>query len=222
MKKLVELLKEIGGSDELVKQLSEELDRFTKGVYNKYDTLFNKKLERAKQICMEELDKERASLARKVGTFLESKTSAMQQAHSRQRAIEESEAKSLLKKTKALLEGIQLDNDGSTRNIYEIEKRANRLNKALSALKEERDSWILRANKANDIAAKALKHSNLLEGQLGKVKSQIQENKKIKTKVQTKSQTKPGDSVAKVIIGNIDKSLAAHRKTPGIWGIVGF
>ena len=193
MNKLIELLKEIGGSEELVKQVSEELDRFTKGVYDKYDTLFNKKLERAKQICMEELDKEKSALARKVGTFLESKAAAMQQASARQRAIEESEAKSLLKRTKSLLEGIQLDDDGTSRNLHAMEKQAERLGKAVAALKEERNAWVKRANKANDIATKALKHSNLLEGRLKNAKKNLAESKKIAPKATTQ-QKKPAQA----------------------------
>lgn len=182
MNKLVELLKQIGGSDELVKQISEEVDRFLKSVYEDYDAKFNEKLLKAKQICSEELDKEKAALARKVAVYLESKSETMQNAHNRQKAIEEAEAKSLLKRAKALLEGIQLDDDGNSRNLQAIEKKAERLEKALNALKEDRDAWTSKASKANEIATKSLQHASMLESTVKDLRKQLNESK---TQVQT-------------------------------------
>ena len=174
MDKLKELLGQLGGSKELTEAICEEFNNYTNRIKAKYENDFNVRVQRAKRICVEEVAKEKANLARKVAVFLESKANAIQQASTRQRAIEESEAKSLLRRTKALLEDISIGDDGAIRDVQAAQKKSERLEKAVATFKEERDQAIKRANKANEIATKALKQCNILEEKVKGIVAQKQ------------------------------------------------
>jgi hypothetical protein len=164
MDKLKELLKGIGASGELTTAICEELERYSASLKSRYDAEYQQKIERAKKVCVEEVNKEKAALARRLKTFLESKAAAIEQAAARQRAIEESESASRLRKAKSILEGVELK-EGSVTNseIQDAQKKIVRLEKACATLKEERNLAVAKANTANAIAAKALQRNRVLE-----------------------------------------------------------
>lgn len=163
MDKLKELFKQLGGSDELVNALSEELVRYGDELKEQYDRDFKNRIQKARQICLEEVQKEKAALARKVSIFLESKLEAIEKAADKQRLQEDTEATNKLKHMRALLEGISLEDNGQSRELQESKKQLTRLTKAFKTLKEERDNAVRKANQANDIALKTLKRNRILE-----------------------------------------------------------
>jgi hypothetical protein len=166
MDKIKELLGKIGASKDLADALCEELDRYSDALKETYERELQERIAKAKQICVEEVQKEKVNLARKVGIFLESKAKSIEQAMTKQRVAEESEATSLLKKTKALLEGIELNGEVPNRELLALTKKAQRYEKALGTLKEERDRAITKANTANQIAVKMLKANQIMESKL--------------------------------------------------------
>jgi hypothetical protein len=167
MDKLKELLKGIGASEELTGAICEELGRYTTSLKARYDQEYQTKIERAKQVCVEEVNKEKASLARRVKTFMESKAATMEQAANNKRAIEESESANKLRKMKAIAEGVELTDNGATsQELQDAQKKIARLEKAFGQLKEERNSLLNKANTANDIAAKTLARNRALEEQV--------------------------------------------------------
>jgi hypothetical protein len=163
MDKLKELFQQLGGSDELVLALSEELSRYGDDLKEQYDRDFNDRIQKARQICLEEVQKEKAALARKVSIFLESKLEAFDKAAEKQRLQEDTEASNKLKHMRALLEDIQLEDNGQSRELQDTKKQMARLSKAFKTLKEERNVAVRKANKANEIALKTLKKNRLLE-----------------------------------------------------------
>lgn len=164
MDKLKELLKGIGASEELTSAICEELDRYSASLRSMMDSEYKAKVDRAKKVCVEEVNKEKAALARRLKTFLESKAAAIDQAAARQRGIEESQSAMTLKKAKALLEGVELKEGGETNaKLQDVEKKVRRLESACATLKEERNLAIAKANTANGIAAKALQRNRILE-----------------------------------------------------------
>lgn len=167
MAKLKELLKGIGASDELAVALCEELQNYSTALKTRYEQEYAQKIGRAKQVCIEEVNKEKAALARRVKTFMESKVGAMEQAYANRRAIEESESAARCKKAKAILEGVEVK-EGSVTNqaLEEANKKIARLEKAVGGLKEERNLAVAKANTANDIAAKALQRNRDLESRV--------------------------------------------------------
>jgi len=164
MDKLKELLKGIGASEELTSAICEELERYSASLKARYDAEYAQKITRAKKVCVEEVNKEKQALARRLKTFLESKAAAIEQAAARQRAIEESESAACLRKAKAVLEGVELKEGSATsRELQDAQKKIARLEKACATLKEERNLAVAKANTANSIAAKALQRNRALE-----------------------------------------------------------
>lgn len=166
MDKLKELFKQLGGSDELVNALSEELVHYGDELKEQYDRDFKARIQKARQICLEEVQKEKAALARKVSIFLESKLEAIEKTADKQRLQEDTEATNKLKHMRALLEGIALEDNGQSQELHESKKHLTRLTKAFKTLKEERDTAVRKANQANDIALKTLKRNRLLESKV--------------------------------------------------------
>jgi len=166
MDKMKELLEKIGASPELAKSICEEMERYSKSLKEQYDKEFQTKLGKAKQVCIEEVAREKVNLARKIGVFLESKARAIEQSMTKQRVAEDTEATALLKKTKCLLEGINVEGGAPSRELAALSKKADRLGKALVTIKEERDRAVSKANRSNSIAVKVLQRNQLLEGKL--------------------------------------------------------
>ena len=71
-----------------------------------------------------------------------------------------------MKKAKSILEGIELGGEVSSRELRSLQKKAERLEKAIGTIKEERTWAVGKANKANEIAVKMLKRNQLYESQL--------------------------------------------------------
>jgi hypothetical protein len=204
MDKLKELFRQLGGSDELVKALSEELSHYGEELKEQYDRDFDSRIQKARAICLEEVQKEKAALARKVSIFLESKLEAFEKAADKQRLQEDTEASNKLKHMRALLENISLEDNGQNRELQETKKRMARLNKAFKTLKEERNVAVRKANKANEIALKTLKKNRLLESKT-KAATVVAESKS-KRKVASKGKS-PKKTLAE------GRSVPAKSKT---------
>lgn len=169
MDKLKELLKGIGASEELTGAICEELERYSASLKANMEAEYKAKVDRAKKVCIEEVNKEKAALARRLKNFLESKAAAIDQAAARQRGIEESQSAMTLKKAKAVLEGVELKENGETNaKLQDALKKAERYEKMCVTLKEERNLAVAKANTANEIAAKALQRNRILETKSGK------------------------------------------------------
>lgn len=177
MDKLRHLLKQLGGSDELVAAISEEFNRFAQGIKEKYDVEFRQKLERARTVCLEEVNKEKAALARKFSVYLEAKTNAIEKAAEKLRLNEDTEATNTLKQAKALLEGIDI-NSGDSRELQATRKKNERLTAVISTLKEERNQAVRKSNDANKVALKALEKNRVLEEHVAQHQAVLAEAKK--------------------------------------------
>lgn len=176
MEKIKSLLGDLGASDELSNALCEEFERYTQSLKEKYEGILRDKIKEAKSICVEEVQREKVNLARKVAVFLESKVNAIEQAAAKQRVVEESEASSVLKRAKAILEDVKID-ESDSRELLALKKKLSRLERAASTLREERDRMVQKANKANEIAVKVLDKNKLLEQKLSEA-GVISEGKK--------------------------------------------
>lgn len=191
MEKLRNLLKQLGGSDELVNAISEEFNRFAVGIKEKYDREFRDKLERARAVCLEEVNMEKAALARKVSVYLEAKSGAIEKAAEKLRLNEDTEATNTLKRAKALLEGVDI-NSGDSRELQAARKKNERLSAVVGSLKEERTILVRKANDANKVALSSLKKNRVLEEELSKAKQTLAEAKAQTQKVVNESKDKKG------------------------------
>ena len=164
MDKIKALLEQIGASKELADQICEQFTRWAEEKEKSLNEEFQNRLENAKTVCIEEVEKEKHNLAKKVEIFLESKSASIERAIAKQRAMEESKALNTLKEVKAITEGIEVKG-GISSDKYEAAVRdVAKLKRKLTTLQESRDSAIAKANEANKIAANVLKKNQILEG----------------------------------------------------------
>lgn len=196
MDKLKGLLKQLGGSDDLISSISEEMTKYAQSIKAQYDAEFKDKINKARAICLEEVNKEKAELARKLAVYMESKQEYFERAAEKQRLNEESESANLLKRAKALLEGISVEDGGQSQELQVARRQLARLQQAVGSLKEERDLAVGKANKANQIAKDVLQKNRLLEG---KKQSPVSESKK-------EGPSAPADSSKRTVLAESSKS----------------
>lgn len=162
MDKIKDLLKQLGASEELSKAIISEMLAFKEREKKALEEAFKKRLEKAKSICLEEYEAEKAKLARKIEVFLEARVNQIDREAQRQAAIGESESAKTLRDVKCLLEGVPVD--GSAKEIQAAKEENNRLRVRLNQALQECDSLKEEAGRANSIAMKALERNRILEG----------------------------------------------------------
>lgn len=170
MDKIKELLKQLGGSAELVESVIKEFQAYKERVDKEANETLVARLEKAKQICLEELNKEKADLARKVEIFLEARIASINREAQKRAAIGESEAVKTLKELKNLLEGV--NNDG---NSEDNQAETKKLRLMAARLQEEITGLQGQAKRANTIAMRALQRNKVLESQAGDIKPVAEE-----------------------------------------------
>lgn len=158
MDKIKELLAKSGCKPELVGAIVESLEKYKVDLQERFTDNFNKKVEAAKKVCVEETEAHKRELSRRLGIFCEMKSAAIEQQLVKTSALSESQAMTKLKKLRALLEGVQLNGIDSGKTAAELEKTQRRAQQ----LQEERDRAIAEANRKTAIAEKALKHNRQL------------------------------------------------------------
>lgn len=149
MDKIIQLLKEIGASDELADAISEELQKYDAEIHEQYKGVYNAKLQKAKQLCAEEVENYKVDLANKVSVFLESKSSQIEKKLEQQRSIEEGNAMSKLRTVREITEDIEVASDA------EIKAMKAKLDKTLKEnenLLEDKKRAEIAANRANEMA----------------------------------------------------------------------
>lgn len=156
MDKIKGLLQKIGASEELAKSICEELERYDKQIQERYEGVYKTKLDQAKKICVEEVQKYKVELARKVRVFLEGKSSQVEKRLDQQRAIEEGEAKAMLRRVKEVTENIEVADDAELKALKENIQKLEAKNAVLS---EEKKKAITAANRANKIALEVIERN---------------------------------------------------------------
>ena len=156
MKKIKGLLKQIGASDELAGQICEQFECHDKQIQEKYEGVYASKIDQAKQICVEEVQKYKVELARKVRLFLEGKSSHVEKRLDQQRAIEEGAAKAMLRQVRELTEGIEVADNA---DFQVLQAKLDKLETKNIQLTEAKKNAVLAANRANKIALEVLNRS---------------------------------------------------------------
>lgn len=183
MDKIKELLKQMGASDDLAKQIIESIDSHVTSKQTILENEFKTRLQKAKQVCLEETQRYKADLAKKVQIFFESRSDKIEQQIAKQVAIRESAAESNLIQIKALLEGVQVNANGEA-DIQAVKDQMLALTKKLQVVSEERNMAVQKANFAHSVAEKALKRNRILESKL--TEQTVVENKTTESKVEPK------------------------------------
>lgn len=178
MDKIAELLKQLGVSSEGIKQIIESLDAFQASVEGKYENQFQTRLEKAKQVCLEEVENYKIELRRKVEIFFESRTSTVNREAQRQAAIGESGANKTLRELKSLLDGVPLEGvSGATQALADqnqkLRQKVGSMQESLAASEKSRE-------RLHGIASKSLQRIKVLESQTPKAAVVATESKESK------------------------------------------
>lgn len=168
MDKITDLLKKIGASDELAEGIVIAINEHIETQRTALQEELQTKLNKAKSVCLEEVETYKKDLARRVEVFCESKSAKIERAKRKQLANEESEATSKLKEAKAILEGIDINvapGNVSKDLVAERDKNA-KLEQRLQALTEQNQSLSKRNKEVNQVASRVLGKNKLLESKL--------------------------------------------------------
>ena len=156
MEKIIELLKQVGISEEAVAQISTEFENYDNNIHQKYKAIFESKLGKAKELCLKECDQYKNKLASQVSLFLESKETQVDKRLEQIKAIEDTESIGKLRSIKQLVENIEVASDETLKTLRED---VETLNKRIVTLKDEKKRAEQAANKANEIALKLINES---------------------------------------------------------------
>lgn len=164
MQKIKDLLVKIGASKELTESIVNELTRFTRESKERLDKDFKGRVEASKKVCVEEIEKYKRELSRKVAVFLEGKQAQVTRTVEKQLAVEGTEASDKLTRIKALVDGVQLKADAPVaEDVKQLKERVVALEQANTRLMEERNSANAKAQRAMHIANEVLAANRKLE-----------------------------------------------------------
>ncbi len=164
MDKIKDLLKQLGISEEGIKGVLESLEEFRKTVESSAERKLTERLDAAKKVCIEEVDKEKAELRRKIEIFLEARVNTVTREAQKQAAIGESDSSKTLRELKALFEGVKLD--GIPEDYQAVVAENKKLRAKLLESQEEVSHVAEKANRATTIAMNAIKHAKAMESKL--------------------------------------------------------
>lgn len=164
--KVTDLLKKMNVTPELIEEFDKLLDETREGMKKQLEEQFRHRLGNAKKVCAEEIEKQKADLARKVEVFLEARINTISREAQKQAAIGESEATKTLRELKSLLEGV---NSGSSPTDQAAIAELKELRTACHRLQEQNEKLGLKAERANKIAMQVLQRNRILESSKAKV-----------------------------------------------------
>jgi hypothetical protein len=192
MDKIKELLAQMGASEEVVAQICEAFDSWKEAQGKQLDEEFKARLAKAKEVCMEEVSTHKRDISRRVEIFLEAQIASIERSGKERMAIEESEAVNTLKRTKAMLEGIKIDSDGS--DLQAVQDENDKLRQSIVKISEEKDQVSVKFQRASKVAENALARNKTLEEQLATAsekKPPVTESKGTKLDGERKESAKP-------------------------------
>lgn len=160
MDKIKELLTQLG-SEELADQILESMSDWRVEQEKKLNEQLKDKLVKAKALCVEEVNKHKRNISRRVEIFLESKvTQVEREARSRQ-AIGESKAVNDLKQVKALLGGYTID--GIDEDLQALKSENETLRSRVATVTESKNDVEKKYGRARTIAQRAIQRNVVLE-----------------------------------------------------------
>jgi len=182
MDKIKSLLQKAGVSEELATQICEAMNAYRTTLREEFEREYSAKVQKAKQVCLEETEAHKQELARRLQIFCEAKGTAIEAQLARQSALSESAALTKLQAVRGLLEGVQLDSNNNGQSTAVVEKARKQIHEA----NEAKAKAVEVANRQTAIAEKALKENRRLATELAKLKSLVTEGKKPQGKPQSR------------------------------------
>jgi len=215
MDKIKELLKKSGCKQELVDSIIESLVGYKQSVLEDGNKEVSAKIERAKQVCLDETNAHKQVLARRLQTFCEAKSVAIEAQLAKKSALSESESAARLQQLKDLLEGIEpsgSSNGVATTDIAKVKRIVKEAN-------GEKLKAVELANKQTQVAQKALKQVRYLTTQIENLKRErhaVNESRSNPTQRidSQRSRSKQPVTSRKTLIENQDRAPVRKRNEP--------
>ena len=213
MKKFVEILSQMGVSEETQKQFVDALKEWQEEQRTTLNEELRKRLEKAKQVCVEQVEKEKKRIADKVEIFCESIARKAEREAKKQAAIGESRSRRQLSAIKSLIN--DEFNIGSENNadLQAVRTENKRLRARINSLMEENRQASKRAERYNEVAKQITNRNRSLEKQiaesvLGREKA-IKESKTAPAKTKTTRKTISEAQIRKPKQEPADNGIAA-------------
>lgn len=166
MDKIRALLEQLGGSKELVDTILESLNKYRDETRATIQEEYHQRLDKAKAICLEEMEGYKRELARKAQIFFESRVEKIEQQIAKQVAIKEAAAESKLQAIAAMLEGVEVNGESNNAELQAARKQIQDLQESVKAETQKNRVLEETARRAQGIAAKTLERNKVLSGEL--------------------------------------------------------
>lgn len=186
MDKIRALLEQLGGSKELVDQITTALVEYQTKVDNTVKEDYKTRLEKAKEACLEEVNTYKRDLARKFQIFCESKVEKIEQQIAKQVAVKDSAAETKLQAIAGLLEGVEVNGGSNNADLLAAQKQVKELQESLRKAMNGVKVLTEKANRSHSIAEKTLERNKVLSKELVEAatkKTVVAESKKAPKKV---------------------------------------
>ena len=159
MKKINQLMVKSGLSQEAADKICESLVQKKAAMQESIDKQFKRRAAMAKKVCVEEVEKHKRELSRRMQIFLEAKNVAIEESITRQIAQRNTEAVAKLEKVYALLEGIDVDGQ----SVTELKNELNKFKSIAAKLVDDRNKAVAKSQRIYAIAESVLNRNRKLE-----------------------------------------------------------
>jgi len=177
LQKISALLKQMGISEEATKEFVAVCESWHGSEKENLKQEFKTRLEKAKKLCVEEVEAHKANLSRGVKIFLEHQGDVIRKASEKSAAIAESEAVNKLKQINNLLGGINVDSAVNAQTLQVESKKNADLVSQVALLQESLNKEKAKSAKLGELSTKSLSRQKDLEKGLNESRALLIEAK---------------------------------------------
>lgn len=184
MDKIKSILIQMGISEESTNEFIAVCESWRNEEKEKLHQEYKARIDKAKKVCMEEVEAHKSSLSRGVQVFLENKIEQIGKAAEKHAAIAESEAVMTLKKVHNLLNGLNIDSAANAQTLQAESKKNAVLTAEIATIKESLEREKIKGAKMAELAEKSIARQKALESEvtvskklLGEAKESLRNNR---------------------------------------------
>lgn len=179
MDKIKALLLQMGISEESTNEFVTVCESWRSEEKEKFNQEYKARIDKAKKICLEEVESHKASLSRGVQVFLENKLDQISKAADKHAAIAESEAVMTLKKVHNLLNGLNIDSAANAQALQAESKKNALLVSEIASIKESLEREKIKGAKMAELAEKSIARQKALESEVTQSQKLLGEAKEL-------------------------------------------
>lgn len=177
LQKISAILKQMGISEEASKEFVAVCESWHSVEKDKLKQEFKTRLEKAKKLCVEEVEAHKVNLSRGVKMFLERQGDVIRKASEKSAAIAESDAINKLKQVTNLLSGINVDGAVNAQALQAESKKNADLVSQVAILQESLNKEKAKSAKLGELSTKSLGRQKELEKGLNENRALLAEAK---------------------------------------------